>query len=72
MATKKKNKERQIGKFSEPKKKGLIDPRYKNLVSTIIILIVMLIFFIVNNTRTEPESGPYPPFYQKSENNSPR
>lgn len=69
MATKKKNRERQIGKSAEVKK-NLIDPRYKSLVSTIIILIIMIIFFIVNNTRTEPESGPYPPFYDKSQNNS--
>lgn len=70
MAKKKKSKERQIGKTQVVQKKGLIDPRYKSLVSTIIILIIMLIFFIVNNTRTEPESGPYPPFYEKSQNNS--
>ena len=68
MASKKiKSKERQIGKKPQ-EKKPFIDPRYKNAVLTTIILIILLIFFIVNNTRTEPERGPYPPNYdsQKS------
>lgn len=69
MAKKKVNtKERKIGKKPQ-EKKSLIDPRYKNAVWTTIILIILLIFFIVNNTRKEPERGPYPPNYnqQKSE-----
>jgi hypothetical protein len=44
-------------------KKPWIDPRYKSFVNTIIFILVLLIFFIVNNTRKEPESGPYPPYY---------
>lgn len=60
-----KKKERKIGK-QEPEKKPLIDPRYKNMISTTIIIIVLTIFFIINNTRTEPENGPYPPFYNKN------
>ncbi len=55
-------KERQIGK-TKIEKKPLIDPRYKNAIWTTIVLIVLLIFFIVNNTRKEPERGPYPPNY---------
>ncbi|NUN08892.1 MAG: hypothetical protein HUU54_06930 [Ignavibacteriaceae bacterium] len=48
-----------------PEKKPLIDPRYKNPISTGIIILVLIIFFIINNTRKEPERGPYPPYYQK-------
>lgn len=55
--------ERKIGK-QQPKKKGLIDPRYKNLVYTGIFIVVCIVFFIINNTRTEPENGPYPPYYK--------
>jgi len=63
MAQKKINaKVRQIGK-KPSEKKPLIDPRYKNAFWTTIILVILLIFFIVNNTRQEPEKGPYPPNY---------
>lgn len=60
----KKQKERQIGK-KPPEKKSLIDPRYKNMIWTIIILIVLLIFFIINNTKDVPGKGPYPPGYNQ-------
>ncbi len=61
---KEKPKERKIGK-TNLEKKPLIDPRYKNFVSTVVVIIILIIFFIVNNTRKEPERGPYPPFYKK-------
>ncbi len=62
MAQKKnKPKPRQIGKTRVDQKKPLIDPRYKNTVWTIVIVIILVIFFIVNNTRSVPEQGPYPP-----------
>ena len=65
MAKKKqKNKQRQIGKTAI-EKKPLIDPKYKNTFWTVIILAILLIFFIMNNTRDEPEQGPYPPGYKK-------
>ena len=41
--------------------KWYTDPRYKSLLNTIIFIIIALIFFIVNNTRKEPDHGPYPP-----------
>ncbi len=63
MAKKTQPKERQIGKSAPAEKKYLVPPRYKNLVSTVIVMLVLLFFFIMNNTRTEPESGPYPPDY---------
>lgn len=56
-------KERKIGKQPQPKK-HLIDPQYKNAFWTIVIIVVLTIFFIVNNTRDEPEDGPYPPNYK--------
>lgn len=56
-------KERKIGKGQQQEKKHLIDPQYKNAFWTIVILVVLIIFFIVNNTRDEPEQGPYPPNY---------
>lgn len=56
-------KERKIGKQQQPVKKHLIDPKHKNTFWTIVILVVLTIFFIVNNTREEPEEGPYPPNY---------
>jgi hypothetical protein len=68
----KKNKprERQIGK-KQPQKKTLIDPKYKNTVWTVVILIILLIFFIVNNTRSVPERGPYPPNYDPAKHQNP-
>jgi hypothetical protein len=66
-ASDKKPKERKIGK-NETSKKHLIDPRYTNLIWTSITVIVLLVFFIINNTRTEPEQGPYPPYYNASGN----
>jgi hypothetical protein len=64
-----KKKERQIGKLKVAEKKHLIDPRYKSAFWTTVILVTLLIFFIINNTRSVPERGPYPPGYdpQKSE-----
>ncbi|MGD8305537.1 MAG: hypothetical protein PVF17_02695 [Ignavibacteria bacterium] len=56
-------KNRQIGK-TKVEKKPLIDPKYKNTFWTVLILLILIIFFIVNNTRTEPEHGPYPPGYK--------
>jgi len=65
MAKKKqKNKQRQIGKTAI-EKKPVIDPKHKNTFWTVIILAILLIFFIMNNTRNEPEQGPYPPGYKK-------
>jgi hypothetical protein len=58
---KNKQKPRQIGKTTVTQKKPLIDPRYKNTVWTVVILVILLIFFIVNNTRSVPGYGPYPP-----------
>lgn len=58
-------KERQIGKNTRPAKKPLIDPRYKNTFWTGVVIVILIIFFIINNTREVPESGPYPPTYNK-------
>ncbi|MGE5400280.1 MAG: TlpA disulfide reductase family protein [Ignavibacteriales bacterium] len=58
-----KPKERKIG-TKQPEKKPLIDPKYKNLIYTVVILVVIAVFFIVNNSRKEPEQGPYPPNYK--------
>ena len=57
-----KPKERQIGKKTI-EKKPLINPKYKNTFWTAVIVVILLIFFIVNNTRSVPEQGPYPPSY---------
>jgi hypothetical protein len=57
-----KPKERQIGK-KVIEKKPLIDPRYKNTVWTAVIVLVLLIFFVINNTRSVPDQGPYPPSF---------
>jgi len=63
MAQKKsKPRERQIGK-KQSEKKPLINPKYKNTFWTIVVLLILLIFFIVNNTRSVPQQGPYPPTY---------
>ena len=64
MAQKNIQKDRTYGKPKE-EKKHLIDPKHKNTVWTIIIVIILLIFFIVNNTRSVPDHGPYPPHYDK-------
>jgi len=57
-----KPKERQIGKKTI-EKKPLINPKYKNTFWTAVIVLILVIFFIVNNTRSVPEQGPYPPSY---------
>lgn len=62
MAQKNHKKERKIGKPIEPEK-HLIDPKHKNSIWTIVILVILVIFFIVNNTRKEPDHGPYPTGY---------
>ncbi len=64
MAKKKQtNKQRQIGKTTI-EKKPLIDPKHKNTFWTVVVLVILLIYFIINNTRDEPEQGPYPPGYK--------
>lgn len=63
------NRERKIGKQSV-EKKPLIDHKTKNMIWTIVTIIILLIFFIVNNTRTEPEEGPYPPNYKPEQTNN--
>ena len=63
------NKERKIGK-QVVEKKPLIAPKVKNTIWTVITIIVLLVFFIINNTRTEPEEGPYPPNYSPTKVNS--
>ncbi len=71
MAQKKeKNKDRQIGK-KPPEKKHLVNPKYKNFFWTVVILAILLIFFIVNNTRSVPEIGPYPPAYNSAGSGKP-
>ena len=66
MAQKKsKPKERQIGK-KQPAKKPLINPKYKSTFWTVVIILILLIFFIINNTRSIPSHGPYPPNYSPS------
>jgi len=62
-----KKRESKIGTSQKPEKKPLINPRYKNLVTTISIIAIIAIFFIVNNSKSEPEQGPYPPNYNKNE-----
>jgi uncharacterized integral membrane protein len=66
MSSKSKRNKRRQTKRVVTEKKPLINPKYKNTFWTIVVLIVLIIFFIVNNTRTEPEEGPYPPGYHPS------
>jgi uncharacterized integral membrane protein len=61
--------ERKIGKQVIEKKPGM-DPKLKSTIWTVITVIVLIVFFIVNNTRTEPEEGPYPPNYVPAQNES--
>ncbi len=66
MAQKKsKPRERQIGK-KQVEKKPLINPKYKNTFWTVVIILILLIFFIINNTRSVPSHGPYPPNYNSA------
>jgi len=61
--------ERKIGKQVIEKKPGM-DPKLKSTIWTVITVIVLIVFFIVNNTRTEPEEGPYPPNYVPAQSES--
>jgi uncharacterized integral membrane protein len=63
------NRERKIGKQVVDKKPGM-DPKLKSTIWTVITIVVLIIFFIVNNTRTEPEEGPYPPNYKSAQSNT--
>jgi len=47
----------------EKKKAWFLDRRYRGIMETIVFLIIAIVFFIINNTRKEPEHGPYPPSY---------
>lgn len=62
------NRERKIGKQVVDKKPGM-DPKLKSTIWTVITVVILIIFFVVNNTRTEPEEGPYPPNYTPAQNN---
>lgn len=57
-----KTRERKIGS-KKIENKPLIDPRYKSLVYTVGFIAVILAFFIVNNSKSAPAEGPYPPNY---------
>jgi peroxiredoxin len=57
-----KAKERKIG-TKKVEKKPLINPRYKSVVYTGIFISIILAFFIINNSKSEPAEGPYPPNY---------
>jgi uncharacterized integral membrane protein len=61
--------ERKIGKQVIEKKPGM-DPKLKSTIWTVITVIVLIVFFIVNNTRTEPEEGPYPQNYVPAQSES--
>lgn len=65
------SKDNSAGKKSE-QKKHLIDPKYKNTFWTAVTVIVLLIFFIINNTKSEPEKGSYPPNYSSPKNSIPK
>ncbi len=45
------------------KKKPRFTKKQKNWINTGIFLLIVLILFIVNNSGSEPEKGPYPPYY---------
>jgi hypothetical protein len=47
-----------------------MDPKLKSTIWTVTTIIVLIVFFIINNTRTEPEEGPYPPNYIPAQSNS--
>lgn len=46
--------------------KGGLTQKQRSYIYTGTFLLIVLILFIVNNTRSEPENGPYPPGYQKA------
>lgn len=62
------NRDRKIGK-QDIEKKPAMDPKLKSTIWTVITIVVLLVFFIINNTRTEPEEGPYPPNYIPAQSN---
>lgn len=72
MAKKKNNRPRNIGKQGSQTKVNqeqdeMLAKKRKNRITTAVVIVILIIFFIVNNTRDEPESGPYPPYYKANE-----
>lgn len=37
--------------------------KFRSFVYSVLFILALIIFFIVNNTRSVPEKGPYPPNY---------
>jgi len=62
------SRDRKIGK-QVVQKKPLIDKKTRSKIWTVVIVLTLVVFFIINNTRNEPEEGPYPPNYNPSGNN---
>ena len=63
-----KNRDRKIGSH-QVEKKSWMHPKHRSTIWTIAIILILLIFFIVNNTRKEPEEGPFPPNFKQNSNN---
>ena len=71
MSKKQKNiKSRSNSAFGKQARKKEIEEKtdfyhlHKNTIWTVVVILILLMFFIVNNTRSVPEEGPYPPNYK--------
>jgi len=64
------SKSRSNSAFSKQAKKKEIEEKtdfyhlHKNTIWTIVVILILLMFFIINNTRSVPDQGPYPPNYK--------
>ncbi len=62
--SKKNNKPRVSKVGKNPNNKNENKEQLKSRIWTIVFILIIIIIFIVNNTRKEPDKGPYPPNYR--------
>jgi hypothetical protein len=60
-------KQQKLGSTVITKKSFWSYRKNRSRVYTLIFLLIMIYFYIINNSKVEPEEGPYPPGYNPSQ-----